>query len=375
MFNQIWKTATICGCLLLRLCIGANAQDTMNFQTDVYVQQTAGYHTYRIPALVVTAQNTVLCFAEGRKNSASDSGDIDLLIKRSSDGGKTWSQQTIVHEEGGDAPITIGNPCPIVDKDNVIHLLLTRNNKELLYTRSSADGLTWAPPAEITNTLRSFNFDTRSFNFDTKRIGTGPIHGIQNRTGRLLVPVWLCDGLANTRNRTYRSGVIYSDDKGATWNAGGLVPPSFTQLNECALIERADGSLLLNMRGAGQGARSISISNDGGLSWSEPILEKQLPCPVCQAGVLRLPDGDVLFSNPAGTQDAPGKGRINMTIRLSSDEGKTWPVARSLHAGPAGYSDLTVLKDGTILCVYENGDKTYHQKISIAGFTRAWLMR
>jgi len=339
----------------------------MNFQTDLFVGGTDGYHTYRIPVIVATKRDTVLCFAEGRKTRVDDSGDIDLLLKRSEDGGKTWAPQTIVHEEGGNAKITIGNPCPIVDRDGTIHLLMTRNNRSLLYSRSTDDGVTWSQPADFTASLKGFDFATL-------RVGTGPVPGIQVRSGRLIAPIWLNDAMPKRGVvPAYRSAVLYSDDAGKTWGAGGVVPPTFTKLNECVAIERADDSLMLNMRGAGSGVRSTSISTDGGLNWSEPKLEKQLPCSVCQAALLKLPSGELLFSNPAGPAKAAGKQRSNMTVRLSADEGMTWNVARSLYGGPAGYSGLVQLQNGTLLCVFENGPNKYLEKISVVAFNLDWL--
>src|SRR5437763_13318457 len=98
--------------------------------TDLYVGGAGGYHSYRIPALVATNKGTLLAFCEARKNSGRDDGDIDLVVRRSRDGGKTWSAMTLVHEEGGDAPITIGNPSPVEDRrTGEIHLIFSRNNQ------------------------------------------------------------------------------------------------------------------------------------------------------------------------------------------------------------------------------------------------------
>lgn len=335
-------------------------------RADVYVGGIDGYHTYRIPALVVTAEGTVLAFCEGRKNSPRDNGDIDLLLKRSRDNGATWSEQIVVYEEGGDAEITIGNPCPIVDRHGVIHLLFTRNNKRLFYTRSTDDGRAWAEPREHTEILDGFDYPL-------VRVATGPVHGIQLRSGRLVVPVWVCDcevkdRAKNPTFRQYQSGVIYSDDEGRTWETGKLVPPTINSLNECTVLERADGSLLLNMRAYRAGARAISESTDGGVTWSSPVLDSQLPCPTCQASIIRLSAEAVVFSNPAS------KTRDKLTIRLSADQGRTWSQSRVLEPGPAGYSDLAITQDGDVLCIYECGEKVYNEKIAIARLSRAWIL-
>jgi sialidase-1 len=154
---------------------------------DLYVGGEAGYHSYRIPALVVTKKGTLLAFCEARKNSSRDDGDIDLVVRRSADGGGTWSALALVYEEGGDAPITIGNPSPVQDRrTGVIHLLFTRNNQPVFSKHSRDEGATWSDPVELTGVLRGFDFAWA-------RVGAGPGHAIQLRSGRLIVPVWLND--------------------------------------------------------------------------------------------------------------------------------------------------------------------------------------
>jgi sialidase-1 len=277
----------------------------------------------------------------------------------------------VVFEEGGEADITIGNPCPIVERDNgTIHLLFCRNNQRLFYTKSDDCGATWTTPEEITGLIKDFDFPA-------VRIGTGPVHGIEMAHGRLVAPVWLCNAMADAKglSKEYRSGVLYSDDSGRSWKAGGFAPPTFKQLNESTVFEQADGSLVLNMRDSGLGFRAITTSVDAGLHWSAPVAERQLPCPVCQGSTLRLSDHEVLFSNPAGANGTgnTGKRRVNLTIRRSIDDGKTWPNSRVIHAGPSGYSDLALTQDGDILCVYECGEKQYNERIRFARFNRQWL--
>jgi sialidase-1 len=308
-------------------------------QTDVFISGEGGYHTYRIPALIVTGKGTLLAFCEGRKTSASDAGDIDLLVKRSTDEGATWSDSEIAHEEGGDAENTIGNPCPIVDTSpSVAHLLFTRNNERIFYTSSDDDGNAWAAPIEITNVLEDFDFPWT-------RVGTGPGHGLQLSSGRLIVPVWLNERIGYN----YRSSVIYSDDGGATWHAGGLVGPEVADTNECMAVEMSDGTIYLNMRAKDSNSRTVAWSEDGGVTWSAPLSDVGLPDSVCQASVLRV-DERVLFTNPSGP------GRANLLVRESDDGAKTWHIPRTIHDGPSAYSDLAISRDGeTVFCLYECG--------------------
>lgn len=322
---------------------------------DVWVSGQDGYNTYRIPSLLVTPKGALLAFAEGRKNSRSDTGHIDLVLKRSTDNGKTWSALQIV---ASDPPNTIGNPCPVVDRDTgTVWLALTRNlgqdaerdiiagkskgTRTVLMCSSNDDGQTWSKPTDITATTKLPEWAWYA---------TGPGVGIQLRSGRLLIP---CDHQAQ---RAARSGshIIYSDDHGRSWKLGGVVGSA---VNECQAVELADGSLLINMRAyRGNRCRAISISKDGGQNWSPITNDSTLIEPVCQASIVRFPGDDsrkacVLFSNPASQQR-----REKMTLRISPDEGKTWPIARLIYAGSSAYSCLAVLPDATVGCLYERDD-------------------
>ncbi len=331
----------------------------------VFRSGTDGYHTYRIPALVVTTRGTLLAFCEGRKTSHSDHGDIDLLLKRSTDGGKSWSEQQIVYEEGGTAKITIGNPCAVVDRSTgIVWLTFCRDNDRVFVTHSRDDGRRWGRPVEITGSVKEASWGWYA---------TGPGHGIQLQRGRykgrLVLP---CDCGTSKRwgnwDKIGHSLVIYSDDGGRSWQRGGLTQRG---MNECEAVELADGSLLLSMRNyRGKALRAFAISRDGGRSWSAPKYNKQVYCPTCQASLQRYsfePRNIVLYSGPGGP------GRNDLTIRLSYEEGKSWPVAKLLQQGPSAYSDLAVLPDGTIVCLYETGSKHPYETITFARFPIGWL--
>ena len=116
-------------------------------QVDIFQGGTECYHTYRIPAIVLSSKNTLLAFCEGRKTSDNDAGDVDLMLRRSSDGGKTWRPMQLVYEKGGSAEVTIGNPCPVVDRTTgTIWLPFCRNNDRVFITKSKDDDLTWSKP-------------------------------------------------------------------------------------------------------------------------------------------------------------------------------------------------------------------------------------
>jgi len=374
----------ILGWLVLPLCCAAGADGGRGLQlTDVFVSGADGYHTYRIPALLVTSKGTLLAFCEGRKNSRSDTGDIDLLVKRSADGGRTWSRQQVVWDDGAN---TCGNPCPVADQaTGVVWLPMTwnhgedneseikrgtgRDTRRVFVTHSEDDGQTWARPQEVTADVKRP---------DWRWYATGPGVGIQlahgSWKGRLLIP---CDHSLSLPDDPdgYHSHVIYSDDHGRTWRLGGVIRPA---VNECQAVELIDGTLLMNMRNYDKSktTRAVATSTDGGMTWSAVRHDPVLVEPVCQASLLRYtmqPQDDrnrLLFSNPAHAE--PGQRR-DMTVRMSEDEGKTWPVSRVLWSGPAAYSCLAILPGGDIACLFEAGEKNPYERIILARFNRDWL--
>jgi sialidase-1 len=340
---------------------------------DVFRSGEDGYHTYRIPALIAAKDGTLLAFCEGRRQSRGDSGAIDLLLKRSLDGGRTWMKAQTVASFGSD---TIGNPAPVVEwKTGAILLLLTRNpgditenqivdasvpgTRTVWITRSADNGSTWTPPEEITSSVKRPEWTWYA---------TGPGNGIQLRAGRLVIP---CDHIERG-TKARRSHVIYSDDRGKTWKIGGAADEN---TNESAVAELRDGSLLLNMRSYhGQNRRAIAHSVDGGLTWSKVELDPVLIEPVCQASLIRAvrpgnkSSGRLIFSNPADTK------RDHLTVRLSPDDGKTWPISKLIDPGPSAYSSLAVLKDGTIGLLYEHGEKSSYERITFVRFSLDWLL-
>jgi len=335
-------------------------------QVEVFRSGQGGYHTYRIPALVATNKGTLLAFCEGRRSGTADSGNIDILLKRSHDNGRTWSPAQVIADLGDD---TIGNPAPVVDrKTGAITLLLTRNpgkvterqiidgsadgTRTVWFSRSTDDGATWTPPADITSAVKLPNWTWYA---------TGPGNGIQLRDGRLVVP---CDHIVAV-TKAYHSHVIVSDDGGRTWKLGGSAGD---KTNESAVAELRDRTLLLNMRSySGHNRRAVATSRDRGATWSPLTHDDALIDPVCQASLIRFRKDRLLFSNPADTK------RVRMTVKMSRDEGKTWPVARVIHEGPAAYSSLAELKDGRIGLLYERGAQRAYELITFARFDSAWL--
>lgn len=329
-----------------------NAGADLPASVRLFASGQDGYRRYRIPALVTTAQGTLLAFCEGRKGGGGLTGDIDIVLKRSADGGKTWSALQVVSEGGGH---TLGNPCPVVDRrDGAIWLALTRSHGQdtedaivagksreptrVFVTVSKDDGKTWAPLREISATARKANWTW---------YGTGPGIGVQLQGGRLVIPCYH----AEAETKIYRSHMIYSDDQGKTWQLGAAVGEHCT---ESQVAERADGILVLSARTIkGKEERTTALSKDGGKSWSPTAREPALYDPSCQASLLRLTDAEGkgkprwLYTHPAGPS------RQDLTIRVSNDEGRTWPIRKLLRKGNSQYSCLAPLPDRNVGCLYD----------------------
>lgn len=346
------------GCLVFLLACATGAAQLP--RTVVYRAGEGGYHSYRIPALAVSRKGTLLAFCEGRRDSAGDSGNIDILLRRSFDGGNTWSRAQTVADMGDD---TIGNPTAVVErKTGTIFLLMTRNpgtvtesqtgerDRTVWITRSTDDGATWRAPVDITAQVKRPGWTWYA---------TGPGNGIQLRGGRLVIP---CDH--NVGPRARYSHVIYSDDRGATWKIGGIAEE---KTNESAVVELSGGELVLNMRSYhGRNRRAVQRSRDRGETWSPLHLDETLIEPVCEASMITA-GRFVLFSNPAATT------RTRMTVRLSADGAHTWSASRLVWEGPSAYSSLASMHGGEAGLLYEAGDADPYERIVFVRFEIGWL--
>lgn len=362
--------------MLTSLCLSLLAFCTFGQKSFNYLfeQGMEGYACFRIPALVTTAKGHLLAFAEARKGSCSDTGDIDLVMRRSTDNGKTWSKMQIIWD---DRENVCGNPAPVLEERNgIVFLLMTWNlgsdherdiiagnstdTRRIFITQSSDEGLTWSTPKEITSSTKKPNWTWYA---------TGPCHGIQltKRSGyrdRLVIP---CDHIeADTKH--YYSHTIYSDDLGETWKLSGSTPQH--QVNECSIAETGDGALLLNMRNYDrtQKNRKLSHSTDGSMTWSALTDDSSLIEPICQASLIgNLKAGKkhrLYFSNPASQEK-----RERMTLRMSKDNGKTWHKSMLIHKGPSAYSDLVLLKGRKIGILYEGGQSSAYEGIAFEQFS------
>ena len=387
---------------LLLLALSSFAAEPTLTKIQLFTAGEGGYKLYRIPGIVVTSGGTVLAYCEARKYTGSDWDTIDIQIRRSTDGGKTFSAPEIIghvnvpitrstvaieRKQGKETDVTYNNPVAIPGRDGMVHFLFCIDYMRVFYMRSTDDGKTFSQPVEITAAFDQFRPE-----YAWRVVATGPGHGIELTSGRLIVPIWMALGTRGNGHAPSETATVYSDDHGSTWHRGDIaVPdtPGFPSPNETTAAQLADGRVMLNVRTAGRNQRTIVESKDGATKWSAPKLQQDLPDPVCFASLVRLSTrksggkNRLLFSNPDNLtrqdgKDQPGKDRKNLTVRLSYDEGATWTVKKSLEPGISGYSDLAVLPDGTILCFYEEGSGappsgTQTHQLTLARFNLEWL--
>jgi sialidase-1 len=359
------------------------------------------YKIYHIPGIVVTAKGSVLAWCEARKRPAgvSDWDDIRILLRRSTDDGKTWSApKSIANVEGPKQKnpfalkmknvdpndVTYNNPVLIADKDGAVHMLFCLEYERVFYQRSDDDGVSWSQPSEITAAFEPFKK-----HYDWKVLATGPNHSIQLKTGRLVVPVWLSTGTGGNAHRPSVTATIYSDDQGKTWKAGDIAVPcteEWINPNETVAIELNDGSVMLNVRSESKAHRRlVTTSKDGATGWSRPKFDAALLEPICMGGIVRYNHGGqslILFSNPHNLDKEKGKAepgqsrdRKNVSVKISRDEGQTWPVNKLIENGPSMYSDIAVTPSGAILCFYGRGTKPGFAGVglTLARFNLEWL--
>jgi sialidase-1 len=381
----------LCCASLLSAQVARAAPLQGNFEsTNLWNGGVDGYETYRIPGIVVSKRGVIIAYTSARRNlDLGDWSNIDIVLRRSTDGGRTWEASRRI---AGDSKGTTDNPIAIVDQQTgAIHFLFQKNYAHCYYMRSNDDGRSFSDPVDITYVFEQFHPE---YNWNVIAPGVG--HAIQLRSGRLLVPIWMADGKSEgpvvRAHRPSAMATIYSDDHGKTWKRGDIIASNSEETpnpSEAMAVELADGRVMIDIRNEStRHRRLVAISPDGISHWSHPTFDQQLFEPVCAASIERYsvqPPGDrnrILFSNP-DSQGVPGVGpnqfnsRENLTLRMSYDEGQTWPVKRVIDTGVTGYSDLAVGPDHTIYCIYESGAIRGNQgdnaHVIVAQFNLAWL--
>ena len=330
----------------------------------LFTRSEYGYHSFRIPGLQVCPNNHILVFVEGRKDTISDFGNIDLVLRRSEDGGHTWEEPQILSQMGKSAN---QNPCPIYDRDTKeIHLFFIVDRKKPYYMKSGDFGKSWSEPRFLENL----------FNPAYTVNGSSPGHGIQLQSGRLLIPGIYNEGEVVEDGHpadggVWNSLVIISDDHGKTWQFGAQLQEL---TNESLAVELADGRIKLIMRQNEKNSILEATSSDEGMTFAKASPMPDVISPICQASIARIPTPNqpstswLLFSNP----NHP-RWRHYLTIKVSKDGGNSWPISKLLYRRRAAYSDVAIHPEGKMYCVFEGGKKWANQHIYFTCFSKKWL--
>jgi len=357
--------------------------------TSVFVGGQDGYACFRIPAMVTTTKGTVLAVADGRITNCHDiPNPLDLVLKRSTNNGKSWGPLQVIADYGKNtndtetyAAYDLTNPVPRVAAGDAA-LSLDRSNGRVwvlydngAYVRgkphnralklelrfSDDDGATWSPGID----LEAQNPGLRPEGADFM---AAPGNGIQllggPHAGRLIFAAYIW-------NKPFFSTVIYSDDHGKHWKRGGI---SAQGGGETQIAETAPGHLLVTIRNntfPEKGVRFFNRSSDGGETWGKPFYENAnqpaLPDPKCQASLLRVNENLLALANAADASS-----RVRMTLRLSKDGGETWPVSQVIYPGASAYSALSVLSNGDLgmLVEMDNYQRICFVRRSCEGLTK-----
>jgi len=356
-------------------------------ETVVFENGQDGYKCYRIPAIVKAPNGDLLAFAEARRNDCGDFGDVDMVLKRSTNNGKSWDKSQLVMDFGNNQA---GNPAPVFDltdpafpkgrlflfyNTGTAHEADVREGKairEVWYKTSTDHGKNWSEATNITLQTNRPNAPAANpaYNFkeDWRAYANTPGHALQIQNGqykgRIFVAANHSAGPPQEESRDYVAHAFYSDDHGQTFKISPDL--DYAGGNEAIAAETSAGSLLLNFRNQSGDAmyRLQGFTSNAGESWDEVRVMKDLPDPVCQGSIINFTTKKgqhiLLFSN-ANSQTE----RENLTVRRSTDDGQTWSAGQVVYAGPAAYSDLVIQKNGDIGVLYE---KDEYERIVYARF-------
>jgi sialidase-1 len=365
--SGFWIALVVFACLCLVAALRHHQRITTTVRrafsvAPVFANGSKGYHCFRIPAIVQAPDGTLLAFAEGRKYDCNDFGDIQIVMRRSQDGGKHWSPLAVV---ASNRNLQTGNPAPVVETMDTrypqgrIFLFYTtaniseddlakgRGSTHVWYRASTDSGTTWAPPVEITDSVKLPNWGN---------YGTGPGHALELSSGpyrgRIFVPGFHSEGATRQDQTEARAQGFFSDDHGQTWRLGASASPTSS---ESTAAQAADSSLVMNSRDESGTSKSriISISTSGGEHWEKTIVARDLPDPVCEGSMVSFaPPGRapvLLFSNLLNTNP----DRHGLTVSESTDGGGSWPMHKVIYKDGSAYSDLVVMSGGVLGILFE----------------------
>ncbi len=388
------------------------AEPPMFEQTVVWKAGEADLITYHAPGLMVSRAGTVFVWADGRYDNPDDFGPHHMVLKRSDDGGRTFGANQYLGLSDNGEIFLFGNMIQPRERDR-LHFLYSQKDPDdihhhvfIWHRHSDDDGRTWSPPRRIEQPL--FKADAELAQrikrgtagdqfrdedpqlYTRRQFYTGPGMAIQLTEdhpvapGRIVVPLLaIKNRVAQPEQRGTGPAVMFSDDHGKTWQAGGVVPIANCYASESSIVELPDGTLLLNSRNDAKNAndasekRWISRSDDGGMTWSRAVPDTSGIPPFFRthAGMIRLtPRSDgvdrILFSFPNGDV------REKMTVMMSNDAHQSWPVRKVVHPGPSYYSNMAE-HDGMVYLIYgrDGGHKWRPRDTVLARFNLALLVQ
>lgn len=412
------------GLMLVASIAAANPSTVPPTTVAIWTGGEDGVNVYTIPGLLVTQRGTVIAYAEARHEGRGDGGKVDLVIKRSLDGGRTWTRSFFIERAQADENYVLATIVQDRTTDRIFFFAALRNEgltdttTTNTYRFSDDDGASWSSPHDITSVLYAADEDIQrqiragtapaAFEgedaslFGRKLIFFGPGRSIQlssdhaTHPNRLVVPLfYIKDRIIKPRaKRGYGDAVLVSDDHGKTWFVAGTAPLGDHGSSEVSVVELEDGRLVMNARAAPpessgmvRAGRTVSFSHDAGASWTTPVPDTSgIPLYIeTSSGLLNYSIGRIdptgtsriLFSFPlsqtleSSAQPQTGvHGRNTGTVLLSYDGGQSWAVQKEIVPGSFGYSNLDKLPDNTIVVIHENATGTV---VCLTRFSLDWL--
>lgn len=341
--------------------------------TLLFTPGDAGSVSYRIPAIITAADGSLVTATDKRWNHSGDlAAKIDPVVRRSTDNGKIWSAPVTIANFGG---ATGAGDCAFILDKTTGHLLClfvaekgffastAADPIKIKYCRSTDNGITWGAPVDITNQVYGAGCSNPiTQNWQGVFIGSG--RQFQMRDGGLVVALTVRDGSSGINNY-----MMYSTDGGINWTVSTAVAE--TGGDEAKLVELNNGNLLMSIRNSG--TRRFNVSTDKGLTWGTAYNQTDITDPNCDGDIIRYTSTLDGFDKNRLLHTIPFAGnRTNVSVLLSTDEGATWPVRKTIFSGASAYSSLTVLPDGTLGIYYENGENSTYQMYFVR-FSLNWL--
>lgn len=361
----------------IALSTGSTAATTTIFlgAATLFEPGDDGSKYYRIPALVTAADSSLVAVCDRRNNNNADlPGDIDVVVRRSTDNGKTWSPQLKIAGQG--TTTGYGDPALLLDKfSGKIHCFFAANQGlwastptdpiRIFQSVSADNGVTWSTPRDITDMIYGANAPLApTKTWKGSFIGSG--HALQLRDGRMMFSM----AVRETEVQSLNNYIAYSDDFGETWTTS--TNKACNGGDESKLVELSDGRIMMSVRHAPN--RYVNYSSDRGMTWGTQSVNSYLVDPACNGEILEYTSTkDGLDRNRILHSLCYSTSRSNLTILMSEDDGTTWPVKKTLNGRGSAYSTLTILPDGTIGCYFEDDASGDGYNLQFVRFSLSWL--